>query len=205
MVTLCLTSWRITVPYSTEAAPFYFPASSAQEFQCVDIFAKNFFQNFIYLFLFWAVRGLCCCKQVSSGCGEWGPLSSCDVQASYCCGFSCGRARALQHVGFSSLGAQALLPYGMWNLPRPGVEPVSPALADGFLTTGPPEMSIVCVCLFLNNSHPHGYEIVSIVSLTGMSLMIRDAQHLFMYLLAFLVSFYYVFWKYLFARDWKWK
>ena len=32
-----------------------------------------------------------------------------------------------------------------------------------------------------------------IVSLTGISLMIRDAQHLFMYFLAFLVSFYYVF------------
>ena len=31
------------------------------------------------------------------------------------------------------------------------------------------------------------------VSLTGLSLIICDAQHLFMYLLAFLVSFYYVF------------
>ena len=26
----------------------------------------------------------------------------------------------------------------MWNLPRPGLEPVSPALAGGFLTTAPP-------------------------------------------------------------------
>ena len=26
----------------------------------------------------------------------------------------------------------------MWDLPRPGLEPVSPALADGFLTTAPP-------------------------------------------------------------------
>ena len=26
----------------------------------------------------------------------------------------------------------------MWDLPGPGLEPVSPALADGFLTTGPP-------------------------------------------------------------------
>ena len=25
-----------------------------------------------------------------------------------------------------------------WNLPRPGIEPVTPALADGFLTTEPP-------------------------------------------------------------------
>ena len=26
----------------------------------------------------------------------------------------------------------------MWDLPRPGIEPASPALADGFLTTAPP-------------------------------------------------------------------
>ena len=26
----------------------------------------------------------------------------------------------------------------VWDLPRPGLEPVSPALAGGFLTTGPP-------------------------------------------------------------------
>ena len=25
----------------------------------------------------------------------------------------------------------------MWDLPRPGIEPVSPALAGGFLITGP--------------------------------------------------------------------
>ena len=26
----------------------------------------------------------------------------------------------------------------MWDLPGPGIDPVSPALASGFLTTGPP-------------------------------------------------------------------
>ena len=30
---------------------------------------------------------------------------------------------------------------GMWDLPGPGIEPVSPALAGGFLTTEPPEKS----------------------------------------------------------------
>ena len=29
----------------------------------------------------------------------------------------------------------------MWDLPRPGLEPVSPALAGGFLTTAPPGKS----------------------------------------------------------------
>ena len=28
--------------------------------------------------------------------------------------------------------------YGMWDLPGPGIEPVSPALAGGFLSTVPP-------------------------------------------------------------------
>ena len=29
----------------------------------------------------------------------------------------------------------------MWDLPGPGLEPVSPALAGGFLTTAPPRKS----------------------------------------------------------------
>ena len=29
--------------------------------------------------------------------------------------------------------------HGMWDLPGPGIEPVSPALAGRFLTTVPPE------------------------------------------------------------------
>ena len=40
----------------------------------------------------------------------------------------------------SSCGAWASCPT-TWNLPRPGIQPVSPALADGFLTTGPPGKS----------------------------------------------------------------
>ena len=30
---------------------------------------------------------------------------------------------------------------GMWDLPGPGLEPVSPALTGGFLTTAPPGKS----------------------------------------------------------------
>ena len=35
-------------------------------------------------------------------------------------------------------GRPAQLPCGLWDLPRPGIEPVSPALQGRFLTTGPP-------------------------------------------------------------------
>ena len=43
-----------------------------------------------------------------------------------------------ERVGFNGCGARALLLCGMWDLPGPGLEPVSPALAGGFLTTVPP-------------------------------------------------------------------
>ena len=43
--------------------------------------------------------------------------------------------------GFSSYSTQAQLPFGLWDLPRLGIQPVSPALAGGFLTTGPPGKS----------------------------------------------------------------
>ena len=35
----------------------------------------------------------------------------------------------------------AYLPHGMWNLHGPGIEPMSSALARGFLTAGPPGKS----------------------------------------------------------------
>ena len=49
---------------------------------------------------------------------------------------SCG-LQALERR-LSSCGARAQLLRGMWDLPRPGLEPTSPALAGGFLTTAPP-------------------------------------------------------------------
>ena len=43
-----------------------------------------------------------------------------------------------RHMGFRSCSSWALLLSGMWSPPRPGIEPMSSALAAGFLTTGPP-------------------------------------------------------------------
>ena len=37
----------------------------------------------------------------------------------------------------------------MWDLPGPGLEPVSPSLADGFLTTAPPGKSLTYVIIVL--------------------------------------------------------
>ena len=44
----------------------------------------------------------------------------------------------LQTCRLSSFGSWAQLLHGMWDLPRPGLEPVSPALAGRFSTTVPP-------------------------------------------------------------------
>ena len=54
-----------------------------------------------------AVLGLHCCPQSSSSCSKQGLLSNC--------------------------GAQAQVLLGMWDLPRPVIEPVSPTWAGRFL------------------------------------------------------------------------
>ena len=45
----------------------------------------------------------------------------------------------LQTRRLSNCGLRAQLLRGMWDPPRPGLEPVSPALAGRFSTTAPPE------------------------------------------------------------------
>ena len=44
----------------------------------------------------------------------------------------------LQTHRLSNCGSRAQLLRGMWDLPRPGLEPVSPALAGRLSTTAPP-------------------------------------------------------------------
>ena len=49
--------------------------------------------------------------------------------------------RALEHR-LNSCGPWAELHCGAWDLPGPGIEPASPALAGGFFTTEPPGKSL---------------------------------------------------------------
>ena len=53
----------------------------------------------------------------------------------------------------------------MWNLPGPGLEPVSPALAGGFLTTEPPGKSPISISIFLLFQECYIYEIIQYVTL----------------------------------------
>ena len=82
-----------------------------------------------YFYLFFTVLGLHCCTQAFCSCGKWGLLSSCGVQASHCSGFSCCKVQAL--------GSWAQLILSMWDLPGPGIKPMSTALSGGFSATGP--------------------------------------------------------------------
>ena len=85
--------------------------------------------------------GLHGCTQAFSRGGQQGVLSGFGAGFSLWWFLFCG-AWALEHK-FSSHGTRAWLLRGLWNLPRAGIEPVSPALAGGFLTTGSPGKSSV--------------------------------------------------------------
>ena len=134
---------------------------------CILFFFINLF-FLIYLFiLFLAALGLCCCTRAFSSCGEQGLLfvavrglltAVASLVAEH--GHQARGLQQLWHVGsvvvarglsscgsralerkLSSCGTRAQLLCGKWDLPGPGLEPVSPASAGGFLTTEPPGKS----------------------------------------------------------------
>ena len=77
------------------------------------------------------------CARAFSSCGKWGPLFIA-VRGPLTVAASLVAEPRLQTRRLSSCGSQAHLLRGMWDLPRPGLEPVYPALAGRFSTTAPP-------------------------------------------------------------------
>ena len=99
-------------------------------------FIYLFIYLFIYFWLCWifvSVRGL---SLVAASGGH---------SSSRCAGLSLSRPLVAEHrlqmCSLSNCGSRAQLLRGMWDLPRPGLEPVCPALADRFSTTAPPGKS----------------------------------------------------------------
>ena len=84
-----------------------------------------------------AVLGLRFCARAFSSCGEQGPLFIA-VRGPVIIAASLVAEHRLQMRRLSNCGSRAQLLRGMWDLPRPGLEPVSPALAGRFPTTAPP-------------------------------------------------------------------
>ena len=90
--------------------------------------------NIVSDYLFLVALGLLLTVCRLSLVAEWGPLSSGGAWASHWGGFSCGtwalgtQASGVAALGLSSCGTWPELLQSMWNLLRPGIEPVSPAL-----------------------------------------------------------------------------
>ena len=90
-----------------------------------------------------AVLGLRFCVRAFSSCGKWGPLfiAVCvplTIEASLVA------EHRLQTRRLSNCGSRGQLLCSMWDLPRPGLEPVCPALAGRFSTTAPPGKTSSC-------------------------------------------------------------
>ena len=84
-----------------------------------------------------AVLGLRFCARAFSSCSKQRPLFIA-VCGPLIIAASLVAEHRLQTQRLSNCGSWAQLLRGMWDLPRPELEPVSPALAGRFSTTAPP-------------------------------------------------------------------
>ena len=84
-----------------------------------------------------AVLGLRFCARAFSSCGKWGPLFIA-VRGPLTIAASLVADHRLQTRRLSNCVSRAQSLRSMWDLPRPGLEPVFPASAGGFSTTAPP-------------------------------------------------------------------
>ena len=84
-----------------------------------------------------AVLGLRFCARAFSNCGKRGPLFIA-VRGPLTIAASLVAEHRLQTCRLSNCGSRAQPLRSMWDLPRPGLEPVSPASAGRLSTTEPP-------------------------------------------------------------------
>ena len=119
---------------------------------------------------------------VFPGCG--GPFSRCAAQASHRGGLSCCGARALEAPASEaaarglSVVVRAQLPHSLWDLPAPGMEPLSPALQGGFLTTRPPGKA--WTFLYFTSWAGFSYHILSLFKFfKGEIVILEDSLHFF--------------------------
>ena len=103
----------------------------------IFVFFLFFFVFYLFIYLFMAVLDLRFCARAFPSCGKWGPLFIM-VRGLLTITASLVAKHRLQTHKLSNCGSRAQSLRGMWDPPRPGLEPVSPALAGRFSTTAPP-------------------------------------------------------------------
>ena len=89
-----------------------------------------------------AVLDLRFCARTFSSCGKRGPLFIA-VRGPLTIVAPLVAEHRLQTRRLSNCGSRAHLLRGTWDPPRPGLEPVSPALAGRFSTTAPPGKPLI--------------------------------------------------------------
>ena len=124
------------------------------------VFLENISLRMGALYLLLAVLDLCCCERASSSCREQGfsvvAMGSRSLLWPLLWNKALGRWVQLWCTGWAvSLYAR----YLSWYLSRAGIRPVCPALAGGFLTTGPSGKSKLKLIFFLSFlTVPHGVQ-----------------------------------------------
>ena len=94
-----------------------------------------------------AVLGLRFCVRAFSSCGKRGPLFIA-VRGPLTIVASLVAEHRFQTHWLSNCGSQAQLLRGMWDPPRPGLEPASPTLAGRLSTTAPPRKLDIFIHVF---------------------------------------------------------
>ena len=92
-----------------------------------------------------AVLGLHFCARAFSSCGKRGPFFIA-VRGPFTIAASLVAEHRLQTRRLSTCGSRAQPLCGMWDPPRPGLEPASPALPGRFSTTAPPGKPFNFLC-----------------------------------------------------------
>ena len=100
-------------------------------------FVQRHLIYYLFIYLFMAVLGLCFCARAFSNWGKQEPLLIA-VLGPLTIAASPVAEHRLQTRRLSNCGSRAQLLRGMWDLPRPELKPVSPALAGRPSTTAPP-------------------------------------------------------------------
>ena len=70
------------------------------------------------------------------------PVAASRGCSSLWCGLLAAVVSPVAERGLTNCGPQAQLLHGVWNLPRPGLKPTSPALAGEFLSIASPGKSL---------------------------------------------------------------